>query len=98
MKYEYDESMHLHLDYFGEEHDMESIAYKRKHEDVWDVFFNFSFYGISPEKMQVDTYMDEYAGYRVFSVQAHDLSWELGSAKFEEWLFKYHIVEKVAYK
>ena len=41
MEYEYDDSVHLHLDYFGTECDMESIAYKRKNEDVWDVYFNF---------------------------------------------------------
>ena len=35
MEYEYDDSVHLHLDYFGTECDMESIAYKRKNEDVW---------------------------------------------------------------
>ncbi|PFD96811.1 DUF3986 domain-containing protein [Bacillus cereus] len=98
MKYEYDDSMHLHLDYFGEEYDMESIAYKRKHEDVWDVFFNFSFYGISPSKMQENAYMDEYAGYRVFSVHANDLSWEFGSAKFEEWLLGHGILEKAVQK
>lgn len=32
MEYEYDDSVHLHLDYFGTECDMESIAYKRKNE------------------------------------------------------------------
>ena len=43
MEYEYDDSVHLHLDYFGTECDMESIAYKRKNEDVWDVYFNFEY-------------------------------------------------------
>ena len=46
MEYEYDDSVHLHLDYFGTECDMESIAYKRKNEDVWDVYFNFGAYGL----------------------------------------------------
>ncbi|MEH7459527.1 hypothetical protein CON65_22375 [Bacillus pseudomycoides] len=97
MKYEYDD-MHLHLDYFGDEYDVESIAYKRKQEDVWDVFFNFAFYGITPTGVQEDEWMDDYSGYRVFSVHANDLSWEFGSAKFEEWLLKHRILEKTMQK
>ncbi|AIK38867.1 DUF3986 domain-containing protein [Bacillus pseudomycoides] len=98
MKYEYDDSMHLHLDYFGDEFDVESIAYKRKHEDVWDVFFNFAFYGIPLVQVQEDEFMDDYSGYRVFSVHANDLSWEFGSAKFEEWLLEHRILEKSVQK
>ncbi|MDM5156943.1 DUF3986 family protein [Bacillus sp. DX1.1] len=98
MKYEYDDNMHLHLDYFGDEYDVESVAYKRKDADVWDVFFNFAFYGIQQVELQEDTYMDEHSGYRVFSVQANDLSWEFGSAKFEEWLLKHRILEKAVQK
>ncbi|MBO1581363.1 DUF3986 family protein [Bacillus sp. XF8] len=98
MKYEYDDSMHLHLDYFGDEYDVESIAYKRKHEDVWDVFFNFAFYGIPLVGIQEEGYRDEHSGYYVFSVHANDLSWEFGSAKFEEWLLEHRILEKVVQK
>ncbi|MDM5190456.1 DUF3986 family protein [Bacillus sp. DX4.1] len=98
MKYEYDDNMHLHLDYFGEEYDVESVAYKRKSEDVWDVFFNFAFYGIQPIRVQEDAYMDDYSGYHVCSIPVHDLSWEFGSAKFEEWLLKNRILEKVMKK
>ncbi|KFN04557.1 DUF3986 family protein [Bacillus clarus] len=98
MKHEYDDSMHLHLDYFGDEYDVESIAYKRKHEDVWDVFFNFNVYGIQKDDVEMGTFMDEYAGYYVFSVHARDLSWEFGSAQFEEWILRNNILEKTLQK
>ncbi len=52
MEYEYDDSVHLHLDYFGTECDMESIAYKRKNEDVWDVYFNFGAYGLQKDGIE----------------------------------------------
>ena len=98
MEYEYDDSVHLHLDYFGTECDMESIAYKRKNEDVWDVYFNFGVYGIQKDDVELGRFMDEYAGYYVFSVHARDLSWEFGSAQFEEWVLKNRIVEKTLQK
>lgn len=66
MEYEYDDSVHLYLDYFGTECDMESIAYKRKNEDVWDVYFNFGVYGIQKDDVELGRFMDEYAGYYVF--------------------------------
>lgn len=94
MDYEYDDSVHLHLDYFGTECDMESIAYKRKNEDVWDVYFNFGAYGLQKDEIETGKFMDEYAGHYVFSVHAHDLSWEFGSAQFEEWVLRNQLVEK----
>lgn len=66
MEYEYDDSVHLHLDYFGTECDMESIAYKRKNEDVWDVYFNFGAYGLQKDGIETGKFMDEYAGHYVF--------------------------------
>ncbi|HHT7154574.1 hypothetical protein BK718_35460 [Bacillus thuringiensis serovar andalousiensis] len=98
MEYEYDDSVHLHLDYFGTECDMESIAYKRKNEDVWDVYFNFGVYGIQKGDVELGRFMDGYAGYYVFCVHARDLSWEFGSAQFEEWVLKNRIVEKMLQK
>ncbi len=66
MEYEYDDSVHLHLDYFGTECDMESIAYKRKNEDVWDVYFNFGVYGIQKDDVELGRFMDEYASVITF--------------------------------
>jgi Protein of unknown function (DUF3986) len=42
----YDDKYHLHLGYYENNCDYESIAYKRQLEDVWDVFFDFKHYGI----------------------------------------------------
>lgn len=40
MNYEYDNSMHAHIGYYEDGYDVEVVAYKRKNEDVWDVFFS----------------------------------------------------------
>ena len=55
---------------------MESIAYKRKNEDVWDVYFNFGVYGIQKDDVELGRFMDEYAGYYVFLYMLAHLSWE----------------------
>ena len=70
----------------------------RKNEDVWDVYFNFGVYGIQKDDVELGRFMDEYAGHYVFSVHARDLSWEFGSAQFEEWVLKNRIVEKTLQK
>ena len=65
MEYEYDDSVHLHLDYFGQ-NVIWNRSYKRKNEDVWDVYFNFGVYGIQKDDVELGRFMDEYAGYYVF--------------------------------
>lgn len=95
MEYEYDDSVYLYFDYFGIECDMELIVYKRKNEDVWDVYFNFGVYGIQKDDVELGRFMDEYVGYYVFFVYVCDFSWEFGSVQFEEWVLKNWIVEKM---
>ena len=42
----YDERYHLHLGYYENNCDYESVAFKRKTEDIWDIYFDFKQYGI----------------------------------------------------
>ena len=42
----YDDKYHLHVGYYENNCDYESIAYKRLSEDVWDVFFDIEQYGL----------------------------------------------------
>lgn len=93
---EYDNSMHAHIGYYEAGYDIEAVAYKRKNEDVWDVFFPFMWYGLSTEPWQESKYMD--GGLYIFSIFAHDFSWKEGSEKFEEWLLAYEILEKIPKK
>ena len=37
----YDDRYHLHLGYYEDNRDYESVAFKRKTEDKWDIFFDF---------------------------------------------------------
>ena len=37
----YDDRYHLHLGYYEGNRDYESVAFKRKTEDKWDIFFDF---------------------------------------------------------
>ena len=46
MEYLYDDKYHLHLGYYEDNCDYESIAFKRQSEDIWDIFFDFKGYGI----------------------------------------------------
>ena len=48
----FDDEYHLHLGYHQDNCDYESIAFKRKSEDIWDIFFDFKQYGFkySPSK------------------------------------------------
>jgi hypothetical protein len=40
----YDDKYHLHLGYYEDNCDYESIAFKRQSEDIWDIFFDFKEY------------------------------------------------------
>ena len=42
----YDDKYHMHLGFYEDNCDYESVALKRQSEDVWDVFFDFKGYGI----------------------------------------------------
>lgn len=86
----YDDKYHLHLGYYENECDYESIAYKRLSEDVWDVFFDFKQYGLenTTEKM---ISLEEF-GTGIFSIRGNDLSYETGVKRFEEWLAMQKII------
>ena len=37
----YDERYHLHLGYYENNCDYESVAFKRKTEDIWDIYYKW---------------------------------------------------------
>lgn len=95
MKPPYDTSQHSHIGYYENGYDVEAIGYKRVDEDVWDVYFNFAFYGIEHISLEKELYMDEYTGYYVFSIYKHNPTFKEESAAFENWLWENCILEKV---
>ncbi|MBT2655861.1 DUF3986 family protein [Bacillus sp. ISL-18] len=82
----YDDKVHLHLGYYDEKCDYESIALKRKTEDIWDVFFDFSVFGIrknftSEKELTLDPF-----GTRIFSIYNKEIDYDIGVQHFKEWL------------
>ncbi|MDQ0229037.1 DUF3986 family protein [Metabacillus malikii] len=80
----YDDRYHLHIGYYENGHDIEAIALKRLNEDIWDIFFDFEFYGF-----QVPTEKSErleYFGIKIFSIENEELDYFDGARKFEQWL------------
>jgi hypothetical protein len=85
MDMKYDDKYHLHLGYYENNCDYESIAYKRLSEDVWDIFFDIEQYGLE-KTIEVNELSLEGFGTRIFSISGNDLTYETGVKRFEEWL------------
>ena len=81
----YDDNYHLHLGYYKNDCDYESIAYKRQSEDVWDIFFDFKEYGLKNITQENELTLEGF-GTRIFSISDNDLNYEIGVRKFEKWL------------
>ncbi|MGD6847297.1 DUF3986 family protein [Rossellomorea aquimaris] len=82
----FDSKQHLHIGYYENDLDIEAIAYKIKSEDKWIVFLD-SEQDLNMFKdtlNQLELY--ENYGYKIFSVEVDDLSYEYGLEKFTEWL------------
>ncbi|MGE6753818.1 DUF3986 family protein [Rossellomorea sp. NPDC071047] len=85
MNMKYDDKYHLHLGYYENNCDYESIAYKRLSEDVWDIFFDFEQYGLKNTIEENELSLEGF-GTRIFSISGNDLTYETGVKRFEEWL------------
>ena len=87
----YDERYHLHLGYYENNCDYESVAFKRKTEDIWDIFFDFKQYGIKNSSTMVEKTLEEF-GTRIFSINNKELNDDIGVKRFEQWLFLNKII------
>ncbi|RZT21339.1 DUF3986 family protein [Fictibacillus sp. BK138] len=85
MDIEYDDNYHMHLGYYENNCDYESVAYKRLTEDIWDIYFDFKQYGIENTNL-VNELTIEGSGTRIFSVNQKELDYDIGVQKFEKWL------------
>lgn len=81
----YDDKYHLHLGYYEDKCDYESIALKRQYEDVWDIFFDFKQYGLKSLTPEKELTLDPF-GTRILSICNQELDYNFGAQKFKQWL------------
>ncbi|MCM3118002.1 DUF3986 family protein [Neobacillus sp. MER 74] len=81
----YDDKYHLHLGYYEDNCDYESIAFKRKYEDIWDIFFDFKGYGLENITSENETTLEPF-GTRIFSISNKEVDYDIGVQKFRQWL------------
>ncbi|MFC0274499.1 DUF3986 family protein [Metabacillus herbersteinensis] len=86
----YDSKYHLHIGYYEENYDYESIAYKSELEDVWDIFFDFKQYNI--ESTNKEEIYIENLGINIFSIKCKDLDYDSGANRFEKWLSDNNVI------
>ena len=87
----YDERYHLHLGYYKNNCDYESVAFKRKTEDIWDIYFDFKQYGIKKSSIMGEKTLEEF-GTRIFSINNKELNDDIRVKRFEQWLFLNKII------
>lgn len=82
----YDAKYHLHLGYYENNCDYESIAFKRQSEDIWDIFFDFNGYGIKNIIPKNELTLEPF-GTRIFSIYNKEIDYDIGVQQFKQWLF-----------
>ncbi|MBM7602960.1 hypothetical protein JOC75_000930 [Metabacillus crassostreae] len=85
MSVKYDPRYHLHIGYYEDHHDFESIAYKVLDQDVWDIFFDFTYYNLHNHCINQEKNIDN-LGMKIFSVQCIDLDYDEAIKLFQKWL------------
>ena len=81
----YDISYHLHLGFYEDNYDYESIALKRRFEDIWDVFLDFKQYGINNINLNNEFTLESF-GTRIFSIYNKEIDYDIGVQQFKQWL------------
>jgi hypothetical protein len=81
----YDDKYHLHLGYYEDNCDYESIAFKRQSEDVWDIFFDYKGYGIKNITSENELTLQPF-GTRIFSIYNKEIDYDIGVQQFKQWL------------
>ncbi|WP_121612444.1 DUF3986 family protein [Mesobacillus foraminis] len=87
----YDNRYHLHLGYYENGADIECVEYKRLSEPVWDIYFDFDFYGVAPVPQENEMTL-KYSGTRILSIDGEELDEQVGIQQFKEWLAAKNII------
>ncbi|MEH7748661.1 DUF3986 family protein [Neobacillus drentensis] len=81
----YDKKYHLHIGYYHDNCEYESIAFKRQSEDIWDIFFDFKGYGIKNITPENELTLEPF-GTRIFSIYNKEIDYDIGVQQFKQWL------------
>jgi Protein of unknown function (DUF3986) len=81
----YDNKYHLHLGFYEDNCDYESIAFKRQSKDIWDIFFDFKGYGIKNITPESGLTLEPF-GTRIFSIYNKEIEYDNGVQQFKQWL------------
>ncbi|MEH7255736.1 DUF3986 family protein [Neobacillus niacini] len=81
----YDNKYHLHLGFYEDNCDYESIAFKRQSKDIWDIFFDFKGYGIKNITPESELTLGPF-GTRIFSIYNKEIEYDNGVQQFKQWL------------
>ncbi|ARA98707.1 DUF3986 family protein [Geobacillus thermodenitrificans] len=88
----FDPNQHLHLGYYENNVDVEAVAYKLEHTNQWVVFLDHE-QDTTVVKRILDQYdLHEKYGYKIFTVETDELSYDVGSKLLEEWLKANNII------
>lgn len=87
----YDTRYHLHLGFYEDNYDYESIAIKRQLEDIWDIFFDFKEYGIENITLENELTLESF-GTRIFSIYNKEIDYTIGVQQFKQWLFIHKVI------
>ncbi|OQO97297.1 hypothetical protein BSK33_17900 [Geobacillus sp. 44B] len=89
----FDPNQHLHLGYYENNVDLEAVAYKIQNVaykiqngNKWVVFLDHEQDTTLVQKILNQYDYHEKYGYKIFTIDADDLSYEVGSKLLEEWL------------
>ncbi|MEB2629992.1 DUF3986 family protein [Peribacillus frigoritolerans] len=92
MKFVFDPNQHLHLGYYKNTLDLEAVAYKVQSECKWVVFWdNEQDSTLLSSVLKPENFYERY-GYIIFTVDTEDLSYEMGSKLFEDWLKTHNVI------
>ncbi|MDF9763784.1 seryl-tRNA synthetase [Peribacillus simplex] len=89
----FEPDQHLHIGYYENGFDLEATAYKIAGEGKWVIFLD-SDQDLTTLNNALYNYerIDKF-GYKIFTVNIDDLSYEDGLEKFTEWLRSHKIIQ-----
>ncbi|WP_044895236.1 DUF3986 family protein [Bacillus alveayuensis] len=88
----FDSNQHLHLGYYENNVDLEAVAYKIQNENKWVVFLDHEQDTTLVQKILNQYNYHEKYGYKIFTIDADDLSYEAGNKLFEALLKTNNII------
>ncbi|WYP26754.1 DUF3986 family protein [Alkalihalobacillus sp. FSL W8-0930] len=85
----FDETKHMHVGYYENNHDIEGILLKALDKDIWCLFYNDKEYEVKIPDTRVYPFVESF-GYLVgmYSISEKELTHEKGANLFYQFLIK----------